>query len=126
MPERKEVRDLDEGGYVLIDGEPCVIKSYSTSSPGKHGSAKARVEGRGVFDDERRTFTDPVGADVDVPIIHRKEGQVVSKSDGEVQIMDLETYETFKLQLPEDKEVEEDEVIQFLELEGGGKRRIVE
>lgn len=125
MPERREVRDLDEGGYVMIDGEPCVIESYSTSSPGKHGSAKARVEGRGVFDDERRTFTDPVDADVDIPIIHRKEGQVVSKEEDEVQIMDLDTYETFKVQIPKEIEVEEDEVLQFLELEGGGKRKII-
>ncbi|MFB6133300.1 MAG: translation initiation factor IF-5A, partial [Halanaeroarchaeum sp.] len=52
MPrEQKEVRDLQEGNYVMMDEAPCKITAYSTAKPGKHGSAKARIEGKGVFDD---------------------------------------------------------------------------
>lgn len=123
--EQKQVRDLDEGRYVMMDGEPCVINSYSTSKPGKHGSAKARVEGRGVFDDQKRSFSQPVDAKVRVPIIERKQGQVVSKtSDTVVQVMDLDSYETFDMEIPEEMEVEVDEDITFLE--GMGQRRVVE
>lgn len=123
--EQKQVRDLDEGRYVMIDDEPCVINSYSTSKPGKHGSAKARVEGRGVFDDQKRSFSQPVDAKVRVPIIERKQGQVVSKtSDTVVQVMDLDSYETFDMEIPEDMDVEVDENITFLE--GMGQRRVVE
>lgn len=122
--EQKQVRDLDEGRYVMIDDEPCVINSYSTSKPGKHGSAKARVEGRGVFDDQKRSFSQPVDAKVRVPIIERKQGQVVSKtSDTVVQVMDLDTYETFDMEIPGDMEVEVDDDITFLE--GMGQRRVV-
>ncbi|MBS3760614.1 MAG: translation initiation factor IF-5A, partial [Halodesulfurarchaeum sp.] len=61
MPkEQKEVRDLQEGNYVMMDDVPCKITAYSTAKPGKHGSAKARVEGRGVFDDRKRSFSQPV------------------------------------------------------------------
>lgn len=35
---------------------PCTINSISKSKPGKHGSAKARVEVVGVFDGQKRTF----------------------------------------------------------------------
>lgn len=123
--QQKQVRDLQEGNYVMIDEEPCTIKSYSTSKPGKHGSAKARVEGKGVFDDQRRSFSLPVDADVQVPIIERKQGQVVSRtSDDIVQVMDLDTYETVDMKIPEDMEVEEDETITFLE--GMGQRRVVD
>lgn len=123
--EQKQVRDLKEGNYVMIDEEPCVIKSYSTSKPGKHGSAKARVEGKGVFDDQRRSFSQPVDAKIQVPIIERKQGQVVSKtSDTVVQVMDLDTYETFDMKIPEEMSVEEDENLIFLE--GMGQRRVVE
>jgi translation initiation factor 5A len=123
--EQKQVRDLQEGHYVMIDEEPCVIKSYSTSKPGKHGSAKARVEGKGVFDDQRRSFSLPVDAKIQVPIIERKQGQVVSKtSDTVVQVMDLDTYETFDMKIPEEMGVEEDENLIFLE--GMGQRRVVE
>jgi len=126
MPvEQKQVRDLQEGTYVMMDGEPCVINSYSTSKPGKHGSAKARVEGRGVFDDQKRSFVQPVDAKIQVPIIERKQGQVVSKtSENVVQVMDLDTYETIDMKIPDDMGVEEDETIIFLE--GMNQRRVVE
>jgi len=123
--EQKQVRDLQEGNYVMMDGEPCVINSYSTSKPGKHGSAKARVEGRGVFDDQKRSFVQPVDAKIQVPIIERKQGQVVSKtSENVVQVMDLDTYETIDMKIPDDMDVEEDENIVFLE--GMDQRRVVE
>jgi len=123
--EQKQVRDLQEGNYVMIDEEPCVIKGYSTSKPGKHGSAKARVEGKGVFDDQRRSFSLPVDAKIQVPIIERKQGQVVSRtSEDIVQVMDLDSYETFDMKLPEDLDAEEDDTITFLE--GMGQRRVVE
>lgn len=109
----------------MIDDEPCVIKSYSTSKPGKHGSAKARVEGRGVFDDRKRSFVQPVDAKIQVPIIERKQGQVVSKtSDTVVQVMDLDTYDTFDMEIPSDMDVEADDTITFLE--GMGQRRVVQ
>jgi translation initiation factor 5A len=44
MKQQVEVKELKEGKYVLIDEEPCVIKSISKSKPGKHGSAKARID----------------------------------------------------------------------------------
>ncbi len=123
--EQKQVRDLQEGNYVMIDEEPCIIKSYSTSKPGKHGSAKARVEGKGVFDDQRRSFSLPVDAKIQVPIIERKQGQVVSRTSEDVaQVMDLDTYETVDMKLPEEMDVEEDDTITFLE--GMGQRRVVE
>jgi translation initiation factor 5A len=123
--EQKQVKDLDEGDYVMIDEAPVVIDSYSTSKPGKHGSAKARVEGRGVFDDKKRSFVQPVDADAQVPIIERKQGQVVSvTSETVIQVMDLDSYETFDMKIPDDMDVEADDNLEFLE--GMGQRRVVE
>jgi len=124
MPrEQTEVRDLQEGNYVMIDDAPCVINAYSTAKPGKHGSAKARVEGRGVFDDRKRNFTQPVDAKVWVPIIDRKQGQVVSVQNGDMQLMDLETYETITMRVPEGVDPSPDDEIEYLEYEG--QRKIV-
>lgn len=124
MPkDQQEVRDLQEGGYVLMDDVPCRIDSYSTSKPGKHGSAKARVEGRGVFDNQKRNFTQPVDAKIWVPVIERKQGQVLSITDDDMQIMDLETYETFTMRIPEDIDPSPEDEIEFLEYEG--QRKVV-
>ncbi len=122
MPkEQKEVRDLQEGNYVMMDGAPCKITAYSTAKPGKHGSAKARVEGRGVFDSKKRSFSQPVDQKVWVPIIDRKQGQVVSTQGNDAQIMDLDTYETFTMRIPEDASFSSDDEIEYLEFEGQRK-----
>ena len=124
MPrEQNEVRDLQEGNYVMIEDVPSEISSYSTSKPGKHGSAKARVEGTGVFDGQKRNFTQPVDAKIWVPIINRKQGQVVSVSNGDMQVMDLETYETITMRVPDSIDPSPDDEIEYLEYEG--QRKVV-
>ncbi len=64
--------------------------------PREHGSAKARVVGIGVFDNVRRSIVSPVDANVEVPIIDKRNGQVIAITDNAIQIMDLETFETFE------------------------------
>ncbi|PSQ04650.1 translation initiation factor IF-5A [Halobacteriales archaeon QS_4_69_31] len=118
-----EVRDLDEGSYVMVDDTACKIDGYSTAKPGKHGSAKARIEARGVFDGKRRNLSQPVDAKIRVPIINRKQGQVVSVDGDEAQVMDLETYDTFTLALPDDVSLSPDDEIEYLEMEQ--QRKIV-
>ena len=123
MPRQQtEVRDLDEGNYVMMDDVPCRITSYSTAKPGKHGSAKARIEGKGVFDGQKRSLSQPVDAKVWVPIIERKQGQVIDVRDGEVQVMDLETYDNFVMRA-DDETLAVDDEIEFLEYED--QRKIV-
>ena len=121
--QQKEVRDLQEGGYVMIDDAACKINAYSTAKPGKHGSAKARIEARGVFDNKKRSLSQPVDAKIWVPIIDRKQGQVVSVSGDDMQVMDLENYETFTMRIPEDVDASPDDTIEYLEMDG--QRKIV-
>jgi translation initiation factor 5A len=121
--EQKQVRELQEGSYVMMEDSPCKINAYSTAKPGKHGSAKARIEGKGVFDGKKRSLSQPVDAKVWVPIIERKGGQVLSVSDGEMQVMDLDTYDTFTMRIPDGVSVSSDDEIEFLEYEG--QRKIV-
>ena len=87
----------------MIDGEPCRIVSYDHSKPGKHGSAKARVAAIGVFDGSRHSLVSPVSANVEVPLIDKRNGQVISISDKMLQIMDLETFEVFETSSVEDE-----------------------
>lgn len=124
MPKQQtEVRELDEGSYVLIDDTPCKINSYSTAKPGKHGSAKARIEAKGVFDGQKRSMSQPVDAKVWVPIINRKQGQVIDDRGDEIQVMDLETYDNFVMRVDDNSDISTDDEIEFLEFEG--QRKIV-
>jgi translation initiation factor 5A len=126
MPRQQtEVRELDEGSYVMIEKTPCKITAYSTAKPGKHGSAKARIDANGVFDDQKRSLSQPVDAKVWVPIINRKQGQVIDVRDGEIQVMDLETYDNFVMRVGGDKldGLSADDEIEFLEYES--QRKII-
>jgi translation initiation factor 5A len=98
-----DLGSLRVGSYIMIDGEPCRIVSYDHSKPGKHGSAKARVAAMGVFDGSRHSLVSPVSANVEVPLIDKRNGQVISISDRMLQIMDLETFEVFETSSVEDE-----------------------
>jgi translation initiation factor 5A len=99
-----EVRSLKPNRYVLIDDEPCKITSISTSKPGKHGEAKARIEAIGVFDNQKRSIVHPVTHKVRVPMMDKRSAQVIALMGNEVQLMDLKTYETFNLAVEEEWE----------------------
>ena len=102
MKEQVEVRSLKEGKYVLIDDEPCVIKSMTHSKTGKHGSAKSRIDAIGIFDGTKRSIIAPVTDKIYVPIVERKTGQVISVSGEVAQVMDMADYSTLELKIPQD------------------------
>jgi len=99
------VGSLREGRYIVVDGEPCRIVDITKSKPGKHGAAKARIVAIGIFDGAKRSFVKPVDANVEVPIIDKRSGQVFAVSSSGVQIMDLETYEYLDAPFPEEEEL---------------------
>ena len=105
MSKPMELSALRVGSYVIVDNEPCRIVDYTKSKPGKHGSAKARVVAIGVFDGAKRTFVKPVSAQVEVPTMEKRGGQVIALLPNAVQVMDLETYEILEAPLPEDEEL---------------------
>ncbi len=105
----KPVGSLKTGSYILLPvsdqptGEPCRISEYDTSKPGKHGAAKARIVGVGVFDGQKRPHVGPVSMQVHVPLIDKRTGQVISIIEQTIQIMDSETFETIDVTLVEEE-----------------------
>jgi len=125
MKEMAEVRELKVGRYVLIDEEPCKIMSISTSKPGKHGEAKARIDAVGIFDEQKRSVVHPVKHKVGIPIIDKRSAQILALMGSEVvQLMDMETYETFEMPIPEDFKDQLAPGKEILYLQAMGKRKI--
>ena len=100
--EHASMKDLKEGKYVMIDGLPCRVVNIDVSAPGKHGAAKMRVTAIGVFDGAKRIMLKPSDGDIEVPIIEKKNGQIVTLVGEVAQVMDLATFETFEMNIPED------------------------
>ena len=119
-----EIRELKENRYVLVDEEPCKILSIQTSKPGKHGEAKARLDVVGVFDGQKRSIVHPVTHKVKVPAIDRRKGQVLSIQGDQVQLMDLETFETFEIKITEEERPELTGGREIMYIAAMGKRKL--
>ena len=102
---RTEIQKLKSGQYIMVDEEPCVIKSTERSKSGKHGHAKVRVVCVGVFDNNKRSITIPSGHMVEVPEIIKGTAQVNFIEDTLINIMDLESYHSMDVKWPSDEDL---------------------
>ena len=93
---------LKKGNTVVFDGKACVIRDIQTGKSGKHGHAKSRIEAVSILEDQKIIKVMPGGDKVEVPIIEKKTAQVLSVKGDMANVMDMESYETFDLKIPEE------------------------
>jgi len=93
---------LKPGGLILIDDVPCKVEKVQSSSSGKHGHAKVRVDAIGILDGKRRSIVKPSGENVDVPLLNKSTAQVLAITGENAQLMDTTTFEMFELPIPEE------------------------
>ncbi|QQG39057.1 MAG: translation initiation factor IF-5A [Candidatus Woesearchaeota archaeon] len=110
----EEIGGLKVGRYVIFDGKVCTIKDVQKSKPGKHGATKCRVEAVALIDGSKTVKVMPSSERVDVPIIEKKIAQVISIQDGKASVMDMESYETLELIVPEELKNEVKEGVQVV------------
>jgi len=99
---RTGIKDLKPGSFVIIEDVPCRVEKVQVSTSGKHGASKVRIEAMGLLDNRRRSMIAPSHDEVSVPIILKKQAQVLSVVGDKAQLMDLTTYETIELDIPEE------------------------
>jgi len=93
---------LKPGKFVVFDGIACEVRSVQISKTGKHGHAKCRVEAIGIKDGRKIIKIMPGHDNVLIPIIEKKNAQVLSVHGDMANVMDMENYETFDLPIPEE------------------------
>lgn len=118
-------KELKEGKYVLIDDCPCRIVSMDKSKPGKHGAAKLRIVAIDIFTEQKKNLLTSTDADVEVPIIDRKNVQVLSVSVDSAQVMDPQSYETYEVSIPAELRGQVSAGDEVEMLEAMGKRSMV-
>lgn len=96
------VGSLQKGSYIVIDGVACKVVDTKTSRPGKHGHAKVNMMAVGLLDDKKRNLVLPGHDEVEVPIVGKLSAQVLSVNGNMANVMDMESYETFDLEIPEE------------------------
>jgi len=116
MDDRKlvSIGTLKKGDTIIIDNAPCKITDTATSRPGKHGHAKVNLTAVGMLDGKKRQLVMPGHDKIEAPIIEKKSAQVLSVSGKKASVMDMESYETFEMEIPEDLEGEMKEGVEVL------------
>ncbi|MDA3855916.1 MAG: translation initiation factor IF-5A [Candidatus Woesearchaeota archaeon] len=91
---------LKKGSYLLVDGNPCIVKSEpQVSRPGKHGHAKVRIKAMDIITGSTKEVVKPGHDSIEVPLILKKKGQVLSVDGTNAEVMDMETFEQFTADL---------------------------
>ncbi len=108
------------GMTILVDGVACIVKSNDLSKTGRHGHAKCRIEAVSIIDGKKKVFVTGGHDRFEIPMINKRKAQLLSITDDEASIMDLENYETIKLPISEElKElIKEGEQVEYWDIEG--------
>ena len=93
---------MKKGSYIVLEGAACVVSDVKISRPGKHGHAKVNLMAVGMLDGKKRNVVMPGHDMVEVPMIGKKNAQVLSVMGDTCNVMSMETYETFDLKIPEE------------------------
>ena len=115
---RVEVRTLKVGRYVALDDNAYKILRISKSKPGKHGSAKARLELENIFSGQKKSHVGTVTDKISVPIIEKGSATVTHIQGSEVHAMDAKTFEMMVLPLDDGLNLESGKEIMWMEAMG--------
>jgi translation initiation factor 5A len=110
------------GVTILVEGNPCTVKSQDISKTGKHGHAKARIEAVGILDGKKRVIVVPGHERFEVPHIEKRKAQVMTVSEGTASVMDLESYETLEIRTESGVEPKEEGQVEYWKI---GEEKII-
>ena len=79
---------LRKGGHVMIKDRPHKIVDMSTSQTGKHGHAKVNLVGIDIFTGKKAEDMSPSTHNMEVPVVTRKEYQLIDIEDSYMSLMD--------------------------------------
>ena len=115
---RVEIRTLKVGRYCCVDDRAYKINSISTSKPGKHGSAKARIELVDIFTGAKISHVGSVSSSINVPLIEKGTALVTHVEVAEVHAMNMRDHSMMILPLEEDMDIEGGKEIMWMEALG--------
>jgi translation initiation factor 5A len=76
------VSELRVGSHIVYNDRPCKITSMTKTKTGKHGAAKAIMNARDIFNDNKYVFSFSTADKVAVPIVTKKTYSLVGLNDG--------------------------------------------
>ncbi|MAI04631.1 MAG: translation initiation factor IF-5A [Euryarchaeota archaeon] len=115
---RVEIRTLKVGRYCCVDDKAYKINSISKSKPGKHGSAKARLELVDIFTGSKISHVGSVTDSIHVPLIEKGTAMVTHIEGVEVHAMNMRDHSMMILPMEDDMEIDAGKEIMWMEALG--------
>ena len=115
---RVEIRTLKVGRYCCVDDKAYKINSISKSKPGKHGSAKARLELVDIFTGQKIAHVGSVTDSIHVPLIEKGTAMVTHIEGVEVHAMNMRDHSMMILPLEDEMEIDAGKEIMWMEALG--------
>jgi translation initiation factor 5A len=115
---RVEIRTLKVGRYCCVEDKAYKINSISTSKPGKHGSAKARMDLVDIFTGSKISHVGSVSSTINVPIIEKGTAMVTHLEGADVHAMNMKDHSMMILPLEDGLAVDAGKEIMWMEALG--------
>ena len=115
---RVEIRTLKVGRYCCVEDKAYKINSISKSKPGKHGSAKARLELVDIFTGQKISHVGSVTDSINVPLIEKGTAMVTHIEGAEVHAMNMRDHSMMILPMEDEMEIDAGKEIMWIEALG--------
>ncbi len=115
---RVEIRTLKVGRYCCVEDKAYKINSISKSKPGKHGSAKARLELVDIFTGQKISHVGSVTDSINVPLIEKGTAMVTHIEGAEVHAMNMRDHSMMILPMEDEMEIDAGKEIMCMEALG--------
>ena len=116
--DRVEIRTLKVGRFCVVEDEAYKILSISKSKPGKHGSAKARLELVSLFSNKKISHVGTVTDNIQVPMIEKGTAMVTHIDGNEVHAMNMRDHSMMILPMEDEMTIEAGKEIMWMEALG--------
>jgi translation initiation factor 5A len=115
-----DATEMRVGTYLLLDGVAHQVKKMDISKTGKHGHAKVRFEAINIISGKKKVGVVPGHDKFEVPMINKRQAQVLSVSEDTASVMDSESFENYDLVIPEELKgiVNEGMIVEYWDVEG--------
>jgi len=112
--------ELERGAYFIYNGEPVRVLRKEVVVYGTHSHSKLKIFIQGLNEKAERSINLHHTDKVEIIDIIRKLGQVISKTNNKIQIMDMISYETLDANDSSGlfNELSEGDQVTFIELKG--------
>ena len=115
---RVEIRTLKVGRYCCVDDKAYKINSISKSKPGKHGSAKARLELIDIFTGQKISHVGSVTDSINVPLIEKGTAMVTHIEGAEVHAMNMRDHAMMIHPMDDEMDIDAGKELRWMEALG--------